>query len=104
MQNEIAFISNLITDIKGARDMLAARAGIKEYNRQTIHYHVQKGNLPAYIFVGMDLVRWDRNNPNHHQGKEYLFLKQDIREMPLNNKVGRKPKDMPHSIVRDASK
>jgi len=94
MQNEeINFISELITDIAGVREILKARAGGEnEYSRQTLHYHVQKGNLAAYIFHGMDLVRWDRNNAEHHQGKEYIFFKRDIMAMPLNSRVGRKPK------------
>jgi hypothetical protein len=92
MQNEqIAFVSTIITDIKGALDLLAARADGRDYSPDTLHSRVKSGNLPAYVFVGTELVRWDRDNAGH-RGKEYIFLKSDIQEMPLVSKAGRKKK------------
>jgi hypothetical protein len=87
MDSEIFVVSGLITDIKGAMLLLEDRG--RSYSIKTLQYHVQRGNLPAYVFVGTVLARWERENPAH-KGKEYIFLKSDIAVMSLDSKVGRK--------------
>jgi hypothetical protein len=78
-----------ITDTSGALLMLSTRLG-RDYSRDTLHYHVRQGNLPAYIFEDGDLVRWRIDTTR--VGASYIFLKRDIENLPLESKVGRKPR------------
>jgi hypothetical protein len=91
MQNnhEIALVSNLITDTQGALKMLSERSK-RAYSTDTLRYHVLKGHITAYVFVGVNLVP---NAPGEkRRGQSYIFLKRDVLALPLESKVGRKPK------------
>lgn len=79
-----------LTDTKGALLILTARQG-REYSRHTLQYHVRQGNLPAYVFIEGNIVRWEPDAKGKI-GVGHLFVKADVQALPLDNKAGRKPK------------
>ena len=86
---EISIISDLVTDTQGALKMLSERSG-RAYSTDTLRYHVLQGHITAYVFVGPNLVP---NVPGEkRRGQSYIFMKRDILALPLDSKVGRKPK------------
>jgi hypothetical protein len=90
MEKLTGVFSEDLTGTKGALLMLSQRLG-REYSRHTLQYHVRQGNLPAYAFVGADLVRMEPG-VGARIGVDHIFVKADIMALPLQNKVGRKAK------------
>lgn len=76
-----------ITDTSGALYILKQRSG-KNFSPDTLHYHVREGNVPAYVFVNGELVRWQTGEKR--RGQTLIFLKRDIYNLnPPEKKRGR---------------
>ncbi len=74
-----------ITDTSGALFILEQRLG-KKFSPDTLHYHVREGNLPAYVFVNGELVRWqigekNFNLPEKKRGRGALKQFSDVAEI-----------------------
>ena len=75
-----------LTDSLGASQLLSYRFG-KEYSIHSLHQLVQQNKLRSFLFKNGELA--ERVPNENTRGKDLIFLKADLYELPPPNRPGR---------------